>query len=431
MEVLTLGEKVKKRRKELSMTLKDVAGNRVTPGQISLVESSKSNPSMDLLNYLAETLDVSVEYFMESETTQADRICNYFGQMAEIQIELLNFDKATRYLEKADYYVDKFHLILPKARNLYLKGMFEIKKENFTQAFDYLFQCNVIYAMNNYKGAFIENFMLVAKTFMNQESLPMAISYFHKSEALFVEGILTDEIMLAKVYYYLAMAYKKTGNLEKSKDYTLKAHEKLEIMSDKKAYAELLTRIAEKNEFEGNFDEAFKYSTMALEVYKTRQNQYELGEMELNLGKLYVDFEDYENALIHFKKAEVIYHKTPEMLMEVYFYLAESYAHLKEKANAREILSNLDKMILEEDFSANIRLYRVKSRVEALFNNMKGAVNNLILALNQAREKKLKKEESEILILMAKHYLDKGKNVDSYKLLEKYLDIEQNRREEN
>ncbi|HCW72953.1 MAG TPA: transcriptional regulator, partial [Clostridiaceae bacterium] len=99
MEVLSLGEKVKKRRKELNMTLKDVAGNRVTPGQISLVESSKSNPSMDLLDYLAETLDISVEYFMESETTQADRICNYFSQMAEISIELEEFDKASKYIE--------------------------------------------------------------------------------------------------------------------------------------------------------------------------------------------------------------------------------------------------------------------------------------------------------------------------------------------
>lgn len=423
MEVLSLGEKVKKRRKQLSMTLKDVAGSRVTPGQISLVESSKSNPSMDLLNYLSETLGVSIEYFMESETTQADRICDYFSQMAEIQIELLNFDKALKYLEKGDYYIEKYNLVLPKARNLYLKGMYEIKRENFTQGFDYLFQCNVIYSLHNHKGAFIDNFMLVAKTFMNEDSLPMAISYFHKSEALFVEGILTDEIMLAKVYYYLAIAYKKMGDLEKSKDYTLKAHEKLEIMSDKKAYAELLTRIAEKNEADGDFAEAIKYSTMALDVYRDCQDEYELGEIELNLGKLYEDFEKYDLALIHLKKAEVIYHKTPTMLMEVYYHLAECYAHLGQKSDAFDVLAYLDKVILEEDFLGNIRLYRVKSKVESLFNNMKGAVNNLILALNQAKEKKLRTEESEILILMAKYYLDKGKNVDSYRLLEKHLHI--------
>lgn len=423
MEVLSLGEKVKKRRKELNMTLKDVAGNRVTPGQISLVESSKSNPSMDLLDYLAETLDISVEYFMESETTQADRICNYFSQMAEINIELEEFEKASKYIEKGDRYIEKYNLILPKARNLYLKGMLEIKKRNFTKAFDYLFQCNVIYSTHNFKGAYIENFMLVAKTCMEDDSLPMAISYFHKSEALFVEGILTDEIMLAKVYFYLAVAYKKMGNLEKSRDYTVKANEKFEIMSDKKSYGQFLTRLAEKNEIEGRFEEALKYSTMSLQIFNVCHEEEEMGEIELNLGKLYEDFDKYHEAITHFQKAEALYNKNQTKLSEVYLHLAECYARLHRKESAYEVLSYLDRIILEEDFIGNIKLYRVKSKVESLFNNTRGAVNNLILALNIAREKKLKKEESEIMLLMAKFYLEKGKNVDSFKLLEKSLEI--------
>ena len=52
MEILSLGEKIKRIRKELNMTLKDLAGDRITPGQISLVESGRSNPSMDLLELL-------------------------------------------------------------------------------------------------------------------------------------------------------------------------------------------------------------------------------------------------------------------------------------------------------------------------------------------------------------------------------------------
>lgn len=55
MEILSLGEKIKRRRKELNMTLKDLAKDRITPGQISLVESGRSNPSMDLLEYLANS----------------------------------------------------------------------------------------------------------------------------------------------------------------------------------------------------------------------------------------------------------------------------------------------------------------------------------------------------------------------------------------
>ena len=75
MEILSLGEKIKRRRKELNMTLKELAGERITPGQISLVESGRSNPSMDLLEYIAITLNTSVEYLMETEKTQAEMIC--------------------------------------------------------------------------------------------------------------------------------------------------------------------------------------------------------------------------------------------------------------------------------------------------------------------------------------------------------------------
>ena len=86
MEILSLGEKIKRRRKELNMTLKDLAGDRITPGQISLVESGRSNPSMDLLEYLAGALNTSVEYLMESEETQAEKISIYYEQIAESYI---------------------------------------------------------------------------------------------------------------------------------------------------------------------------------------------------------------------------------------------------------------------------------------------------------------------------------------------------------
>lgn len=428
MEVLSLGEKVKKRRKELSMTLKDVAGTRVTPGQISLVESSKSNPSMDLLDYLAKTLDISVEYFMESESTQADKICQYLSRMAEINIELGDYEKGRSYLERGNKYINKYSLILPKAKNLYLNAVYEIKKKDYTKAYDYLFQCNVIYSLHNHKSGFIENFMLVAKTYLDGNSLPLAISYFHKSEALFTEGILTDELMLAKIYYYLALAYKKQGKIDHSRDYTNKAKEKFGILSDRKEYGKFLTRVAEKHELDGNLEEATKYSSMALELFKVSEEQNEMGRVELNLGKLFADFDEYNEALLHFKKAESIYTKSQgKELTEVYLCMTDCLAHLGQKEPCLEMLSYLDRLILEEDFMTNIKVYRLKSKVSGIFHNNKEALNNLILALNLSREKKLALEESEILILMAKLYLDSGKNVDSLRFLEKSLDITENR----
>jgi len=432
MEVLSLGEKIKKRRRELNLTLKDVAGNRVTPGQISLVESSKSNPSMDLLDYLAKTLDISVEYFMESESTQAEKICQFLSKMAEINIEMGEYDKAKVYLEKGSKYIDRYNLILPKAKNLYIHALYEIKMKNYTKSYDYLFQCNVIYSTTSHKTGFIDNFMLVAKTFLDADSVPIAISYFHKSESLFTQGVITDEYMLAKVYFYLAIAYKKQGVIDKSREYTLLAKEKFAVLSDNQGYAKFLTKVAEKYELEGNLEEATKYSTMAMGLFKLNDESSEIGKIELNLGKLFTDFDDYNEALVHFKKAEGIYSKTRgNTLVEVYLCMADCFAHLNQRDACFETLSYLDRIIHEDDFLINIKMHRLKSKINNLFHNTKEALNNLILALNIARENELMEEESEILILMAKHYQDHGRREDSLRFLEKSMEISTRKEADN
>ena len=93
MEILSLGEKIKRKRKQMNMTLKDLAKDRITPGQISLVESGRSNPSVDLLEYLADSLDTTVEYLMESEESQAEKISIYYEQIGEACILQGDYEK--------------------------------------------------------------------------------------------------------------------------------------------------------------------------------------------------------------------------------------------------------------------------------------------------------------------------------------------------
>ena len=109
MEILSLGEKIKRKRKELNMTLKDLAKDRITPGQISLIESGRSNPSMDLLEYLSENLNTTIEYLMESEETQAEKICMYYEQIAEAYIYSNNYVASEKYIDDALIYADKYH----------------------------------------------------------------------------------------------------------------------------------------------------------------------------------------------------------------------------------------------------------------------------------------------------------------------------------
>ena len=61
MEILSLGQKIKKLRKEKNLTLKELAGNRITAAQISHIERDKSYPSQDLLEYFSENLETPID----------------------------------------------------------------------------------------------------------------------------------------------------------------------------------------------------------------------------------------------------------------------------------------------------------------------------------------------------------------------------------
>lgn len=61
----TLGERIRKLRKQQKMTLETLAGTELTKGMLSLIENNKANPSMESLNYIAEQLNVDVTDLLE------------------------------------------------------------------------------------------------------------------------------------------------------------------------------------------------------------------------------------------------------------------------------------------------------------------------------------------------------------------------------
>lgn len=63
-----VGERLRKRRKELRLTLKDVAeSTQLTSSFLSQVENDKVNLSLNSLHLIADALDVPVTYFMADD----------------------------------------------------------------------------------------------------------------------------------------------------------------------------------------------------------------------------------------------------------------------------------------------------------------------------------------------------------------------------
>ncbi|WP_144513637.1 helix-turn-helix domain-containing protein [Bacillus sp. FJAT-22090] len=66
----TLGERIRKIRKQQKITLEALAGTELTKGMLSLIENNKANPSMESLNYIANQLNVDVTELLEEVSTK-------------------------------------------------------------------------------------------------------------------------------------------------------------------------------------------------------------------------------------------------------------------------------------------------------------------------------------------------------------------------
>lgn len=67
---MKLGEKVKKRRRELGLTQAALAGEQITRNMLSQIENGGAEPSLATLRYLAAQLGMPVGYFLSEEADE-------------------------------------------------------------------------------------------------------------------------------------------------------------------------------------------------------------------------------------------------------------------------------------------------------------------------------------------------------------------------
>ncbi|MCJ1909430.1 helix-turn-helix domain-containing protein [Planococcus ruber] len=129
----TLGERIRKLRKEKGLTLEALAGSGLTKGMLSLIENSKANPSMESLSYIAERLDIDKnELLAEIPTSELRELLQEVEKM--YRIEAGNFTEGFIHIaEKIEPYVASLPYRYESARllELYSRSLYYAKKEGW------------------------------------------------------------------------------------------------------------------------------------------------------------------------------------------------------------------------------------------------------------------------------------------------------------
>lgn len=426
MEILALGEKIKRRRKELNMTLKDLAGDRITPGQISLVESGRSNPSMDLLEYLANTLNTTVEYLMESEESQAEKISKYYEQVAESYILSGDYVTGEKYIENALYYAEKYNLEYRKAKNLFLRAKIHMMKEELVLAQQFFLSSNVIFIKNNNFDEIVHTFLNLGKITLNLRAYHSATSYLRQAEKAYIENNLGEDFILGEIYFMMAEAYFRTENIEKAIDYSFLAKMKFEKIHDRSKYAKTLLLLSEEYNKKGDLTNAIKYSKKTLEVYKELEYNNEVAEIENNLGKLFYEFENVEESFAHYELARKIRtSNNDDKLIDTLFNICENHLKLKDISNAERLLLEIEELIgdnVNHRIQYNLTWYRIYIIRELL----EEAEDLLLDTYYISKDEGKLKEAGQIAIMIGKFYIDNKKDYEAAKFLDEGVNIFRN-----
>lgn len=427
MEILTLGEKIKRRRKELEMTLKDLAGDRITPGQISLVESGRSNPSMDLLEYLANALQTSVEYLMESEETQAEKICIYYEQMAETYILNEDYISAEKYIENALYYAEKYSLEYRKAKNLFLRANICKEKSELVLAQQLYLSANVIFIKGNNYEQVINTFLNLGKITLNLKAYHSAISYLKQAEKVYLDNNVGNDSILGEIYYQMAESYFRIDNIKKAIDYTFLAKQKFEQVQNREEYGKALLLLSQEYNQKGDLLNAIKYSKKTLEVYKELKEEKNISTIENNLGKLFFEFDNIEEAFKHYQIAKEIRMRTRDSeVVETLINICEGYIKIKEINKCEKVLEEIKKTIdgtnIEQLIAQNLLWYRVYT-IKEMFEE---AECILLETFNIAKTNGLNKKAAEVAILIGRYYIGIKKDFEAAKYLDEGVSIFRN-----
>ncbi|AQM58775.1 helix-turn-helix domain-containing protein [Clostridium baratii] len=424
MEILSLGEKIKRKRKELNMTLKDLAKDRITPGQISLVESGRSNPSMDLLEYLANNLNTTVEYLMESEESQAEKVCTYYEQIAEAYILDEGYLVAEKYIENALYYAELYNLENKKAKILYLRAKIHVGKGEITLAQQYFLSANVIFIKNSKHRDIIQTFLNLAKITLELKAYYSANSYLKQAEKVYIDNEIGEDYLLGEIYFYLAKTYFEMDNIGQAIDYSFLAKEKFEKINNKDKYAKTLLFLSEEYSKKGDLENAIKYSKKTLKIYKELNDINNVSNIENDLGKLFYNFENIEESFKHYELArDIRMQNNDDKVIDTLINISKNYLKIKDLNKCVEILDDIEDRLTENNKDEMIECNLVRYRMAIINGRDIEAEQILLDSYKFAKSNELYQRAGELAIMIGKFYLDNKNDENAAKYLDEGVSI--------
>lgn len=324
-EHIEFGGKDKKAQKRKNMTLKELAGDRITAAQISHIERDKSHTSYELLEYLSERLDVSIDYLLETKEMQSKKITDNLILQSEIYIKRDALDEAEKEIHEIIEICEEYGLSENYGKCNYLLGDIYLKRKDGATANFYFEKALFYFIKNDDKKRIFQCYMNIANIYFDEEFYQVSLTNYYFAKDILEEINIDDPDTYKELYSKISKCYMKLNDSEKSLEFIEKIGN-IDNDYSPEQEIELLVLKAKKLLAEGEYVKSKDYFAKALKIIEKEENKDKLAQIYLTVGSIYAEMGDNEKFLEYSEKVyDIKKNDTDEYMMNSLYNIIQSY----------------------------------------------------------------------------------------------------------
>ncbi|HSJ38961.1 MAG TPA: helix-turn-helix transcriptional regulator [Planococcus sp. (in: firmicutes)] len=212
----SLGERIRKLRKEKGLTLQALAGAELSKGMLSLIENNKANPSMESLAYIAERLGINKNELLEEfSTVEIRKLLQEVEKLYKLDVMSKELIKEYKNIvQKIEPYKEKLPFRYESARllEIYSRCSYHAKLDGWQSA---LKKAEEIYEGLHMINQSAEIHIFRAMTSFTEHRYSEALAMIQESRKVFEEraGVL-DPLKKLDFDYYESILFSAIGDGE-------------------------------------------------------------------------------------------------------------------------------------------------------------------------------------------------------------------------
>ncbi|WP_352419167.1 helix-turn-helix transcriptional regulator [Proteiniborus sp.] len=393
---VTVGENLRRIRKDLDLKQHEIAGEDITRNLISLIENDKAILYDTAANIIAKNINrimnernsnifIKPEDLLNPERYDARKKANTYIEMLENSLAKKELNVELEELNEIEAFLNHWDIVDKKVRIYELLGDIFYVSNNLSKEYYYYFKAlEASYDHPNMKTRYKLALKLVYNcivTGKNEEAINLC------NYMLLSQKDMPDRVV-GIFYYNSALAHKNLGEIRKCFEIlnTAKKHFNMSINDNNKDMKNVLMLEGVCYFRIGNYTDSLKSYIEILNLLNENNSTDEICVAYINIIQIYIKKNDKENILKYFDKVLIslpYINENSFYLPEIYYEVSNIYSYLENYDDSEKYLSaaialskKSGKQNLYKKFMSGLLELYIKANWINKLNNLMNSIEN-------------------------------------------------------